>query len=168
MPTSFSVGYDDLQPIAGRVRLDVVPFLVREPPWHVTIGGLDGLQHRLIERPDIGVALDDVLPTLVGQLDRPPAGIIDCCADRHDDSIPGATSVSSCSVLSARAPPQPPSNTIQVRNRPLSSPRPRTHPCGSASQANSCSQDAPGWIRTSDLRIRSPLLYPAELRGRAP
>src|SRR4029077_15510144 len=25
---------------------------------------------------------------------------------------------------------------------------------------------APGWIRTSDLRIRSPLLYPAELRGR--
>jgi hypothetical protein len=28
--------------------------------------------------------------------------------------------------------------------------------------------DAPGWIRTSDLRIRSPLLYPAELPGRAP
>jgi hypothetical protein len=27
--------------------------------------------------------------------------------------------------------------------------------------------DAPGWIRTSDLRIRSPLLYPAELRGLA-
>jgi hypothetical protein len=26
---------------------------------------------------------------------------------------------------------------------------------------------APGWIRTSDLRIRSPLLYPAELQGRA-
>jgi hypothetical protein len=25
--------------------------------------------------------------------------------------------------------------------------------------------NAPGWIRTSDLRIRSPLLYPAELRG---
>ena len=24
---------------------------------------------------------------------------------------------------------------------------------------------APGWIRTSDLRIRSPLLYPAELQG---
>ena len=24
----------------------------------------------------------------------------------------------------------------------------------------------PCWIRTSDLRIRSPLLYPAELRGR--
>ena len=24
----------------------------------------------------------------------------------------------------------------------------------------------PEWIRTSDLRIRSPLLYPAELRGR--
>ena len=26
---------------------------------------------------------------------------------------------------------------------------------------------APGWIRTSDLRIRSPLLYPAELQGLA-
>jgi hypothetical protein len=26
---------------------------------------------------------------------------------------------------------------------------------------------APAWIRTRDLRIRSPLLYPAELRGRA-
>ena len=26
---------------------------------------------------------------------------------------------------------------------------------------------APGWIRTSDPRIRSPMLYPAELRGRA-
>jgi hypothetical protein len=26
--------------------------------------------------------------------------------------------------------------------------------------------DAPGWIRTSDPRIRSPMLYPAELRGR--
>ena len=25
----------------------------------------------------------------------------------------------------------------------------------------------PGWIRTNDLRIRSPLLYPAELRGQA-
>jgi hypothetical protein len=25
--------------------------------------------------------------------------------------------------------------------------------------------DAPGWIRTSDPRIRSPMLYPAELRG---
>lgn len=24
---------------------------------------------------------------------------------------------------------------------------------------------APGWIRTSDLRLRSPLLYPAELPG---
>ena len=24
---------------------------------------------------------------------------------------------------------------------------------------------APGWIRTSDIRIRSPMLYPAELRG---
>jgi hypothetical protein len=24
---------------------------------------------------------------------------------------------------------------------------------------------APGWIRTNDLRIRSPLLYPAELQG---
>jgi hypothetical protein len=24
---------------------------------------------------------------------------------------------------------------------------------------------APGWIRTSDRRIRSPMLYPAELRG---
>ena len=24
----------------------------------------------------------------------------------------------------------------------------------------------PGWIRTTDLRIRSPLLYPAELRAR--
>src|SRR5436305_7295119 len=30
------------------------------------------------------------------------------------------------------------------------------------------SLNAPGWIRTSDLRIRSPLLYPAELPGRAP
>jgi hypothetical protein len=28
-------------------------------------------------------------------------------------------------------------------------------------------RDAPGWIRTSDLRIRSPLLYPAELQGLA-
>ncbi len=27
-------------------------------------------------------------------------------------------------------------------------------------------QNTPGWIRTSDLRIRSPLLYPAELRAR--
>src|SRR3954451_24072022 len=27
------------------------------------------------------------------------------------------------------------------------------------------SGSAPGWIRTSDLRIRSPLLYPAELQG---
>jgi inosine triphosphate pyrophosphatase len=27
---------------------------------------------------------------------------------------------------------------------------------------------APGWIRTSDLRLRSPLLYPAELPGQAP
>ena len=27
---------------------------------------------------------------------------------------------------------------------------------------------APDWIRTSDLRLRSPLLYPAELPGRAP
>ena len=26
-------------------------------------------------------------------------------------------------------------------------------------------KSAPGWIRTSDLRIRSPLLYPAELQG---
>src|SRR5215813_8242300 len=26
-------------------------------------------------------------------------------------------------------------------------------------------QSAPGWIRTSDLRIRNPLLYPAELQG---
>ena len=26
-------------------------------------------------------------------------------------------------------------------------------------------RDAPAWIRTRDLRIRSPLLYPAELRG---
>ncbi len=25
--------------------------------------------------------------------------------------------------------------------------------------------NAPGWIRTNDLRIRSPLLYPAELQG---
>lgn len=25
--------------------------------------------------------------------------------------------------------------------------------------------NAPGWIRTSDPRIRSPMLYPAELRG---
>lgn len=24
---------------------------------------------------------------------------------------------------------------------------------------------APGWIRTNDLRLRSPLLYPAELQG---
>lgn len=24
----------------------------------------------------------------------------------------------------------------------------------------------PSWIRTSDLRLRSPLLYPAELSGR--
>src|SRR3954453_15695269 len=28
-------------------------------------------------------------------------------------------------------------------------------------------RSAPGWIRTNDLRIRSPLLYPAELQGRA-
>jgi hypothetical protein len=28
-------------------------------------------------------------------------------------------------------------------------------------------RSAPGWIRTSDLRIRSPLLYPAELQGLA-
>ena len=27
-------------------------------------------------------------------------------------------------------------------------------------------QSTPGWIRTTDLRIRSPLLYPAELRAR--
>src|SRR3954469_19973213 len=27
-------------------------------------------------------------------------------------------------------------------------------------------RSAPGWIRTNDLRIRSPLLYPAELQGR--
>ncbi len=27
---------------------------------------------------------------------------------------------------------------------------------------------APGWTRTTDLRLRSPLLYPAELPGHAP
>ncbi len=27
---------------------------------------------------------------------------------------------------------------------------------------------APGWTRTSDLRLRSPLLYPSELPGQAP
>lgn len=27
------------------------------------------------------------------------------------------------------------------------------------------SESTPGWIRTNDLRIRSPLLYPAELRA---
>ena len=42
-------------------------------------------------------------------------------------------------------------------------PRRRVDP-GAARSANN---NAPGRIRTCDLRIRSPLLYPAELRGRA-
>ena len=45
-----------------------------------------------------------------------------------------------------------------------------TTPSGACSSAGSpsCADDldAPGWIRTSDPRIRSPMLYPAELRGR--
>lgn len=86
MPTSFGICYDDLQPVAGRVRLDVVPLLVGEPTGHVAIRSLDGLQDGLIERLNLGVALNDVAPPLVGQLDRPPVGIVSCGANRHDDS----------------------------------------------------------------------------------
>jgi hypothetical protein len=36
---------------------------------------------------------------------------------------------------------------------------------GNAPQNNTNNSGAPGWIRTTDLRLRSPLLYPAELPG---
>ena len=36
---------------------------------------------------------------------------------------------------------------------------------GSAHLETQRNRDAPGRIRTCDLRIRSPLLYPAELRA---
>jgi len=95
MPTSFSVCYDDLQPVAGHVRLGVVPLLVGEPAGHVVIRGLDSLHHGLIEHLNLGVALNDVAPPLVGQLDPPPVGILSCGADRHDDPfLPVATPVS--------------------------------------------------------------------------
>jgi hypothetical protein len=38
---------------------------------------LDGAQKRVIERPDLGVTLSDVAPSLLGQLDLPAVGIID-------------------------------------------------------------------------------------------
>ncbi len=41
-----------------------------------------------------------------------------------------------------------------------------THLVGEAAESAPDDPSAPGWIRTNDLRIRSPLLYPAELRGR--
>ena len=84
MATSFGVGYDDLQPITRRVRLDVVPLLVGESTRHAVIGGLNGLHYGLIEHPDLGVSLDDMTPPLLGQLDHPPAGIVDPRANRHD------------------------------------------------------------------------------------
>src|SRR5665213_2911554 len=85
MPTSFSVGYDDLQPIARCVRLNVVPLLVGEPTRHTVAGSLDGSQHRLIKPLDLRVALDDVPPPLLSQIDHPPIGILDRRANRHDD-----------------------------------------------------------------------------------
>ena len=36
------------------------------------------------------------------------------------------------------------------------------------SRSEAAMLNTPGWIRTSDPRIRSPMLYPAELRGREP
>lgn len=46
------------------------------------------------------------------------------------------------------------------------SPRHRVGPAGTG-RATALS-GTPGWIRTTDLRIRRPLLYPAELQGRGP
>ncbi len=37
--------------------------------------------------------------------------------------------------------------------------------CEAEKRCQQGERNAPGWIRTSDLRIRSPLLYPAELQG---
>jgi hypothetical protein len=47
---------------------------------------------------------------------------------------------------------------------PAPSPRPAS--ARTAPRCLSAFSHAPGWIRTSDPRIRSPMLYPAELRGR--
>lgn len=88
MPTSFGVGYDGLQPVAGRVRLNVVPLFIGDPAGQTTIGGFDGAQHRLVERLDLWMTLDYVRPPLIGQLHGAAIGVLDCGTNRHAEPFP--------------------------------------------------------------------------------
>jgi hypothetical protein len=53
----------------------------------MVIGGLHRLQHCLVEHLDLRVALDDVPPPLLGQLDGSAAEIVHGGANRHDDPV---------------------------------------------------------------------------------
>ena len=79
------------------------------------------------------------------------------------NSAPGRirTSDHANSTGGAGSPRAPPTRPTQHQLTPPGRIRACDH------TTNTTPADAPGWIRTSDLRIRSPLLYPAELRGRA-
>src|SRR4051812_6265866 len=70
----------------------------------------------------------------------------------------------------ARSKDRPKLPTLAVLERPFPATGDSVHSrCTSSDQAlDLACQSAPGWIRTNDLRIRSPLLYPAELQGPGP
>ena len=49
----------------------------------MAIGCFDGLQHALIERPKLGMTLDDMTLALLSQLDRSPLEVRDRRSNRH-------------------------------------------------------------------------------------
>ena len=73
--TILSVGYDDLQPIARGIRPRVEPVFVLDASPQSLVRSLDSPQNLLIATVDLRMALDDVAPALVGQLNASTIGI---------------------------------------------------------------------------------------------
>lgn len=91
--TSLSVGYDDLKPIARGIRPRVEPRFVLDAARMPLVGSLDSPKNRVVATVDLWMTLDDVLPALVCQLDKPTIGITDRTTNGHavSPTIPSAS-----------------------------------------------------------------------------